>query len=341
MNTAVTAGATACFHHSQFADAATLVEKKTVQGLRISLCIPTLNEEPTIGRIVTLLRAKLQEALPLLDEIAVIDSGSCDRTLEIARAAGAEVYRAADILPEQGDCPGKGENLWKALYQLAGDIIVYLDGDTTNMHPRFVTGLLGPLLTFPHIDYVKAYYARPALAEPASLAGGGRVTEILIRPLLALFFPEVSTLIQPLSGEYAARRSLLERLPFPVGYGVEVAHLTDICHGAGLEVMAQVDLDERHHRHRSNQELGKMAFALAKVLCRRLQGKKIIAPELILPDFLHQIDFRANGYQRVVTRIAEEERPPMIEIEAYRARHPGQYHQEQSGQLPAAQRLAG
>ena len=244
-------------------------------------------------------------------------------------------------MPEQGDCPGKGENLWKALYQLTGDIIVYLDGDTANMHPRFVTGLLGPLLTFSHIDYVKACYARPALAESASLAGGGRVTEILIRPLFSLFFPELSTLIQPLSGEYAARRTLLERLAFPVGYGVEVAHLADICHGAGLEVMAQVDLDERQHRHRSNAELGRMAFALAKVLCRRLQERQILTPELIVPSELYQVDLHEKGYRQAVTRITEEERPPMIEIEAYRARHADQDYQEQSGRLPAAQSRAG
>ena len=321
MDTAGTRCATAFFHHSQFADVAALVRAKAAQGLSVSLCIPTLNEEPTIGHIVAILRESLQDKWPLLDEITVIDSGSADRTLEVARAAGAKVYSAAGILPACGSHCGKGENLWKALYQLQGDIIIYLDGDTANMHPRFVTGLLGPLLTKAHIGYVKAFYARPTLPEPMGTVGGGRVTEVLIRPFFSLFFPELNALVQPLAGEYAARRSLLQTLPYPVGYGVEVAHLVDICQGAGLAVMAQVDLEERRHRHRSNAELGRMAFALIKVLSRRLQGARVLAPDLILSDMLHQIDGQNNGYTPVLTQITEEERPPMIEIEAYRLKH--------------------
>lgn len=341
MDTAGIPCAAGFFHHNQFAGAAALVKEKMAQGLTVSLCIPTLNEERTIGRIISILRAALQEAVPLLDEIAVIDSGSTDQTLEAARVAGAEVCLAADILPEFGAHCGKGENLWKALHQLRGDIIVYLDGDTTNMHPRFVCGLLGPLLANPKIGYAKAFYARPALPETGAVPGGGRVTEVLIRPLFSLFFPELNTLIQPLAGEYAARRSLLEQLPFPVGYGVEVAHLIDISQRFGLDVLAQVDLEERRHRHRSNQELGRMAFALAKVLCRRLQDNKVLAPELVLPDALYQVDLQAKGYAQVVTRIAEEERPPMIEIEAYRARRAGQPHQEHAERVAAVQRMAG
>lgn len=318
MDTAGTRCATPLFHHRQFADIAALVRAKKAQGLSVSLCIPTLNEEPTIGRIVAILREALQDKWSLLDEIAVFDSGSTDQTLEVARAAGAEVYSAASILPACGRHCGKGENLWKALYQLQGDIIIYLDGDTTNMHPRFVAGLLGPLLTTAHIGYVKAFYTRPTLAEPLAAVGGGRVTEVLIRPFFSLFFPELNALVQPLAGEYAARRSLLEQLPFPVGYGVEVAHLIDLRQRFGLDLLAQVDLEERRHRHRSNAELGRMAFALLKVVSRRLQGARILAPDLILPDILHQIDGQDNGYAPVLTHITEEERPPMIEIEAYR-----------------------
>ena len=165
------------FHHSQFWDLKRLVEEKEKQGLLLSLCIPTLNEEKTIGKELVLFKSELMDRYPLLDEIAVIDSGSTDRTLEVAAAFGADVYRSADILPNLGSRRGKGENLWKAIYQLKGDIIVYVDADIKNIHPRFAYGLIAPLIYRPEIEYVKAFYDRPlATSKGTRPLGGVRVT---------------------------------------------------------------------------------------------------------------------------------------------------------------------
>ena len=311
--------ATNTFHHTQFSDIGGLVRRKQQQGLTISLCIPTLNEACTIAAVVGLLRSELQERFPLLDEIAVIDSGSVDGTLELAAAAGADVYRAADILPEMGYYSGKGENLWKAVYQLKGDIIVFVDGDISNIHPRFVTGLVGPLLCRPEIGYVKSFYDRPLHHDEADRAfGGGRVTEILIRPLFSLYFPELTALIQPLAGEYAVRREILEQLAFPVGYGVETAHLIDVYALGGLGVFAQTDMEERRHRSRTNQELGKTSFAVLQVIGRRLRARGILLEAPQGKGGLRQ--FRQQGRQiyQEVSHLVELERPPMQEMPAYR-----------------------
>jgi len=307
------------FHHVEFADLATLVRQKNEAGLTISLCIPTLNEAGTIARMVGLLRTELQQRVPLLDEIAVIDSGSLDQTLALAAAAGAEVYRAQDILPEMGPGYGKGENLWKAVYQLKGDIIVFVDGDVTNLHPGFVAGLVGPLLSRPEIGYVKSFYERPLPlpgADPTQ--GGGRVTEILIRPFFSLYFPELTAIIQPLSGEYAARRSILERLAFPKGYGVETAHLIDVHAAHGLRAFGQTDLEERCHRSRSNQELGRMSYALMQVLGRRLRQRGILPADPPTRAGLQQFRLEAGQYRRHQLALVEDERPPMRTVPAYR-----------------------
>lgn len=260
---------------------------------------------------------ELWERFPLLDEIAVVDSGSTDRTRELAAAAGADVYLAANILPEMGHSCGKGENQWKAVYQLKGDLLVFLDGDVSNLHPGFVTGLLGPLLHHPEIGYVKSFYKRPLPGDRADEDEGGRVTEILIRPMFSLYFPELTAIIQPLSGESAVRRTLLEQLAFPVGYGVETAHLIDISSAFGLEVLAQVDLSQRCHRTRTNRELGRMAFAILQVLNRRLQQRGIL-PDLPQPVGLRQFRVQEQQYRQEVYRIVEHERPPMREVASYR-----------------------
>jgi len=232
------------FHHGQFWDLLSLLKQKEKTGLSVSLCIPTLNEEATIGKEVVIFRSELMERYPLIDEIAVIDSGSTDKTLEVAAAFGADTYFAGDVLPAHGHKRGKGENLWKAIHQLKGDIICYIDADIKNIHPRFCYGLIGPLLYREEIQYVKAFYDRPLAVSPGvRISGGGRVTEILVRPLFSLFFPELTALIQPLSGEYAVRRRTLEDIPFPIGYGVETSHLMDVYAKHGLEAFAQTDLD--------------------------------------------------------------------------------------------------
>lgn len=309
------------FHHSDFEDLELLVKKKKEKNLRISLCIPTLNEEKTIGKEVVIFRSELMSRHQLIDEIAIIDSGSKDRTVEIAKSFGADVYLAEDILPSIEPKKGKGENLWKAIYQLTGDIIVYIDADIKNIHPRFVYGLVAPLIYNDEIKYVKAFYDRPlAFSEGVRPSGGGRVTEILVRPLFSLFYPELSGVIQPLSGEYAVRREVLEAIPFPIGYGVETSHLIDVFTKWGLGAFGQTDLDQRVHRNQATRALGKMAFGILQAFLKRLNmtDSNIEIPEAnnILRQFVaHESDFEVQEY-----KIVEFERPPMIEIPEYTER---------------------
>jgi len=309
------------YHHGQFWDLKRLIETKESKGLTVSLCIPTLNEEKTIGKEVVILKSELVDRYPLLDEIAVIDSGSTDRTLEVARSFGADTYLSAEILPEWGTRRGKGENLWKAIYQLRGDIIVYVDADIKNIHPRFVYGLVAPLVYRPEVHYVKAFYDRP-LADATGIrpSGGGRVTEILVRPLFSLFFPELTALIQPLSGEYAVRREVLERIPFPIGYGVETSHLIDVYFEWGLEAFAQTDLDRRVHRHQPTRDLGKMSFGILHTFLTRLRARGILPGLPELTPILRQFQFHDGKYEQVIHELREEERPPMIEVPEYRDR---------------------
>jgi glucosyl-3-phosphoglycerate synthase len=308
------------FHHSAFADIDHLVSLKQKRGLKISLAFPTLNEERTIGKEILVIRTELMDRYPLIDEIAVIDSSSRDRTRAVAERFGARVIASKKILPKYGTWRGKGENLWKSLYALEGDIIVWVDADISNIAPKFVYGLVGPLLEDESVSYVKAFYERP-IRIPAggglSPSGGGRVTEILVRPLFSFFYPELACLIQPLSGEYAGRRELLERLPFSVGYGVELGHLIDIYHLAGCDAIAQVDLDMRIHRNQDTAALGKMAYGILNTFFSRI-GKNGLARLLVEPGDRHISLETENGSHTVVrTGIPAEERPPMLEIPEY------------------------
>ncbi|MCH1452855.1 glucosyl-3-phosphoglycerate synthase [Opitutales bacterium] len=309
------------FHHGEFWDILNLVKEKEKKGLTISLCIPTLNEEKTIGKEVLILRSELMERYPLIDEFAVIDSGSKDKTLEVARSYGADTYLASDILPEVGDKRGKGENLWKAIHQLKGDIICYVDADISNIHPRFVYGLVAPLIKKEAVQYVKAFYDRPLnYSSGLRSSGGGRVTEILIRPLFSLFYPELTNIIQPLSGEYAARREVLEMIPFPIGYGVETSHLLDLYEKFGLDAFAQTDLDRRVHRNQTTNALGKMSFGILQTFINRLhsQGKIDRIPNM--ETFYRRFEVEDGAYNQLIQEVVEEERPAMIEIDEYRNR---------------------
>ncbi len=312
------------FHHSQFWDLKRLVEVKQKKGLTISLCLPTLNEEATIGKEIIILKSELFDRYPLVDEIAVIDSGSTDQTREIAAQFGANVYLAKEHLTECGDRRGKGENLWKALHLLKGDIIVYVDSDINNIHPRFVYGLVAPLIHDESVHYVKAFYDRPlAFSHGLRPSGGGRVTEILIRPLFSLFYPDLTAIIQPLSGEYAGRRSILEQIPFPVGYGVETAMLIDIYEKMGLEAFAQTDLDTRVHRNQETIDLGRMSFGILRTLFNRLTRQQRMHFEEQLPTIMRQHIASDGRFELKEYLIEEFERPPIIEIDAYRERfHP-------------------
>ncbi|KAF0092931.1 MAG: glucosyl-3-phosphoglycerate synthase [Puniceicoccaceae bacterium 5H] len=307
------------FHHGQFWDLLSLVREKERKGLKISLCIPTLNEEKTIGKEIVIFKSELMDRYPLVDEFAVIDSGSDDKTQEVAAAFGADVYFSGDILPNQGFKRGKGENLWKAIHQLEGDIVCYVDADIKNIHPRFVYGLVAPLIYNDDMHYVKAFYDRPmAFSGGIRPSGGGRVTEILVRPLFSLFFPELTSLIQPLSGEYAVRREVLQEIPFPIGYGVETSHIIDVYMKRGLEAFAQTDLDQRVHRNQTTLSLGKMSFGILQSFLNRMEAYDMVDKLPEMSNLFRQFQAEGNRYEQVVKEIIEEERPPMETIPEYR-----------------------
>jgi glucosyl-3-phosphoglycerate synthase len=235
------------FHHSQF------------EAVRGSVCIPTVDEAATIGPIV-------ESIVDVVDQVVVVD-GSSDATARIAADAGAEVYTQSELLPEMGPVLGKGDAMWRALTVLTGEVVCFVDGDSEDFGPHFVRGLLGPLAD-PRIQFVKGFYRRPFRGEDE---GGGRVTELTAKPLLRLFYPELAGCRQPLAGEIAARRSLLERLLWTTGYGVEIAQLIDVYREVGIGAMAQVDLDSRQNRHQPLSALGAMATAVAGAVAERLR----------------------------------------------------------------------
>lgn len=311
------------FHHADFSDLEALCEAKERSNLSIALCVPTLNEQDTIGKVISTLKSALMDRHPLIDEFAVIDSGSTDGTADIVRDHGIDFYYSGDILPSQGFKRGKGENLWKAVYQLRGDIICYVDADIANIHPRFVYGLVAPLVYNENIHYVKAFYERPlTLSGALQPSGGGRVTEILIRPLFSLFYPELAQLLQPLSGEYAVRRPILQRLPFPVGYGVETSHLIDVYTQWGMPAFAQVDLEQRIHRNQSTSALGKMSFGILQSVLNRLRRHGKVGQFADISNVYRTLETAGGSYHEVITEIVEEERPAMIEVPEYLERFP-------------------
>jgi len=307
------------FHYSEFGDLSRLVDEKQKKNLKISLCLPTLNEEKTIAKEIIIMKSELMSRFPLVDELVVIDSGSTDNTVAIARSFGADVYDANAILPDLEQFKGKGENLWKALYVTNGDIIVYIDADIKNIHHRFAFGLIGPLLRFDNIKYVKAFYDRPISIGKNRIrpTGGGRVTELVIRPLFSLFFPELTQILQPLSGEYAGFREVFEKIPFPIGYGVETSMILDIYDKWGLDVIAQVDLDRRIHRNQDTKALGRMSFAILKTFINRQKNLGLGEFKSNLFDEIIQYNLVEDEYQPEILKIAGLERPPMIEIPEY------------------------
>jgi glucosyl-3-phosphoglycerate synthase len=284
---------------------------KRAAGLTVSVVLPALNEEETVGEIVAVIRHDLVQQAPLVDEIVVVDSGSTDRTAEVAAAAGARVVHRDAVLPRIPAVPGKGEVLWRSLLVTGGDIVCFIDADLREFTSDFVTGLVGPLLTEPGVDLVKGMYDRPL----GGAAGqGGRVTELMARPLLNMHWPQLAGFVQPLGGEYAARRSLLEQLPFPVGYGVELGMLVDALHLVGLDALAQVDLGVRKHRHQDGQALGRMAAAIYRTAQLRLARGHLIRPALT------QFERTDSGFEPRTHSVDTEERPPMTDIAEYTTR---------------------
>ncbi|OIN86945.1 MAG: glucosyl-3-phosphoglycerate synthase [Anaerolineae bacterium CG1_02_58_13] len=306
------------FHADEFRQLDELLELKRQQGVTISLALPALDEEETVGNVIGTMKKELMEKVPLLDEIVLIDSDSTDRTREIAQKAGIPVYIHQHLLERLGARRGKGEALWKSLLVTRGDIIVWIDTDIVNIHPRFVYGIIGPLLLNLQIQLVKGFYRRPLkVGEKMQAGGGGRVTELTARPLLNLFYPELSGVIQPLSGEYGGRREALERAIFFSGYGVETGLLIDIYERYGLNAIAQVDLLERIHHNQHLEALGKMSFAIIQTVIRKLESR---FGRAVLEDVnrsMKLIRHNANGYSLDVEEIAERERPPMSEVQEY------------------------
>ncbi|MEU0035954.1 glucosyl-3-phosphoglycerate synthase [Streptomyces sp. NPDC006333] len=288
-----------------------IMSAKRASGSTVSVVLPALNEEETVGEIVAVIRHDLMRQVPLVDEIVVVDSGSTDRTSEVAAAAGARVVHRDEILPRIPAVPGKGEVLWRSLLVTSGDIVCFIDADLREFSSEFVSGIVGPLLTEPGVDLVKGMYDRPL----AGAAGqGGRVTELMARPLLNMHWPQLAGFVQPLGGEYAARRSLLEQLPFPVGYGVELGMLVDALHLVGLDALAQVDVGERKHRHQDGQALGRMSAAIYRTAQLRLARGHLIRPSLT------QFERGEDGFEPRTYSVDTEERPPMAEISEYVAR---------------------
>ncbi|WP_405012032.1 glucosyl-3-phosphoglycerate synthase [Kitasatospora sp. NBC_01539] len=290
----------------------------------VSVVLPALDEEPTVGEIVTAIREELMERHPLVDELVVVDSGSVDRTAETARAAGARVVHRDDILPGLPAVHGKGEVLWRSLLATSGAIVCFIDADLREFDPAFVSGIVGPLLTDPGIALVKAMYDRPLETDGAVVpAGGGRVTELVARPLLNMHWPQLAGFVQPLGGEYAARRSLLERLPFPTGYGVELGLLVDALEAAGLDALAQVDVGVRHHRHQDGHALGRMAATIYRTALERLdRADRLKAAEDLVHPLLTQFtrDPGTSGFTAHTHPVTALERPPMQTLAEYRER---------------------
>ncbi|MBB4792424.1 glucosyl-3-phosphoglycerate synthase [Streptomyces nodosus] len=294
-----------------------ILAAKGASGSSVSVVLPALDEERTVGEIVSVIRRDLMRRVPLVDEIVVVDSGSTDRTSEVAAAAGARVVHRDTILPRIPAVPGKGEVLWRSLLVTRGDIVCFVDADLREFSSDFVTGIVGPLLTDPGVDLVKAMYDRPLTVAGEGAAGavaagqGGRVTELMARPLLNMHWPQLAGFVQPLGGEYAARRSLLERLPFPVGYGVELGMLVDALHLVGLDALAQVDVGVRIHRHQDGRALGRMAAAIYRTAQLRLARGHLIRPSLT------QFERGEGGFEPRTYAVDTEERPPMVEITEY------------------------
>jgi glucosyl-3-phosphoglycerate synthase len=255
-------------------------------GRRVSVCLPARNEEATVGQIVTAIRRDLMDLAPLVDELVVIDDGSTDSTAIVAKEAGAYVIDASNVLTEYDHGHGKGQTMWKAVHAASGDLIAFCDADVRDFDTGFVRGLLGPLLTRDDVTFVKGFYERPVDGVPGQ---GGRVTELMAKPLISVFYPHLNDIAQPLSGECAGRRQVLERVPFVLGYGVDLGLIIDVANRFGHDGLVQCDLGKRVHRNRPLAELGPQAQAILRV-----------------------------GLDRAGVSVAVAQLPPLCEVPAHR-----------------------
>ena len=293
------------YHHAAFPAERLASEREQT----VSVCLPAREEAATIGPIVEALVALREHGA--IDQVAVVDAGSNDGTAELAERLGAEVHQQAELMPEFGPVLGKGDAMWRALAVLEGDIVCYLDADSERFGEHFACGMVGPLLFEHGVEFVKAFYRRPfRIGGEAAAEGGGRVTELTARPLLNLFYPELAGVRQPLAGEVAARRDLLERLPFSTGYSVEIALLIDAWDAVGLDALGQVDLDVRQNRHQPLSELGPMAYAVLRAVAARLER------EGRLTEFDPGAFLVLAGGEPEERTVEPVERPPMVSVRA-------------------------
>jgi glucosyl-3-phosphoglycerate synthase len=307
------------FHSDEFSDLHKLVNMKNERELKISVALPALNEEETIGDIIHKIQRTLMQDVPLVDELILMDSDSRDQTRKIAEEAGIPVYIHQEILAQHKPRAGKGEALWKSLFVTEGDLIIWVDTDIRNFHPRFVYGIIGPLLQRPSLMLVKGFYRRPLRTNVGLQPGrGGRVTELTARPLFNLMYPGLSGIIQPLSGEYGGRREALEQMAFTSGYGVETSILIEAYERFKLSSIAQADLVERIHRNQDLANLSKMSFAIIQTVFSKLEkrhGREILED---VNRTMKMVRYEAGTYSLGVEKIGELERPPMIKIPEYR-----------------------
>jgi glycosyltransferase involved in cell wall biosynthesis len=306
------------YDHKQF-QVKELLKLKKKKGLKISLCFPTLNEGKTIGKILDIVNKEIYKP-GLVDEVVIVDSDSMDRTVDIAREKGFKVFDHSRIFPGLGSHRGKGEALWKSLFVLEGDIIIWCDSDIKNFHPRFIYGLLGPLLLRDDIDFVKGFYQRPLKMNGSYMKGeGGRVTEIMVRPMLNYHYPQLGKIFQPLSGEYAGRREVFENIPFFTGYGVESGMLIDIFERFGLDSIAQVNIRRRVHRNQPLSALSRMSFGILQAITKKLEFYGKIKVTSRPNKTYNQIDYINKEYIMAPMLLEEVERPQLIEVREYRS----------------------
>jgi glucosyl-3-phosphoglycerate synthase len=297
------------YEHDAFADLERLVRRKRELGVAVTTVLPCREVAATIGGIADEIHA-LNEVAPLVDQLIAVDASSQDGTADVAERHGVTVYQEDELLTAFGPAAGKGDAMWRSLSVATGDVVMFLDADTTNFERHFVYGMLGPILTQPGVRFAKATYHRPLLGPGGDvLDDAGRVTELTAKPLLRIFFPELSGFGQPLAGELVAHRDLLTEIPFPTGYAVETGMLIDIARATGLDAMAQVGLGARHNRSKALRELGSMSYSVARTVVERALG---MSPEHA--DIYSRAVCTPDGTRLVEEPLALVERPPFAGI---------------------------